>query len=246
MSWFEEWFDSPLYEKIYANRNREEASQLADLIETIIPKNSYPTLLDLGCGRGRHSIALAKRGYQVTGIDLSEAAIQKAKHLSEVEGLTNTRFLVSDMRDRMDQSFDSILNLFTTFGYFLNDFENQKVLMNVSSMLNNEGVFIQDFLNPSVIKKSLVPEEEGNYENLNYRIERMIENDMVYKNIRFTGPTLDKPVEFNERVKLYSLDWFQENLRQAGLALQSIYGEYDGSSYIKENSSRMIMISRKI
>lgn len=108
MSWFEEWFDSPLYEKIYANRNREEASQLADLIETIIPKNSYPTLLDLGCGRGRHSIALAKRGYQVTGIDLSEAAIQKAKHLSEVEGLTNTRFLVSDMRDRMDQSFDSI------------------------------------------------------------------------------------------------------------------------------------------
>ncbi len=245
MSWFEEWFDSPLYEKIYANRNREEAVQLIDFIETFIPVKKYPNILDLGCGRGRHSISLAQRGYQVTGIDLSEAAILKAKRLSESEGLNSVRFLIGDMREPLNLTFDSILNLFTTFGYFLDDSENLKVLTNVSGMLNKEGVFIQDFLNPSHIKKNLVPEEEGSYENLHYHIERYIENEMVFKNIRFTGPTLDEPVVFNERVKLYNLDWFQDHLKLAGLTMQSTYGEYDGTPYDKDESSRMIMISRK-
>jgi len=79
MSWFEEWFDSPLYEKLYANRNSDEAERLADLIEKEIPVKKYSTVLDLGCGRGRHSIALATRGYDVTGVDLSEEALAKAR-----------------------------------------------------------------------------------------------------------------------------------------------------------------------
>lgn len=245
MSWFEEWFDSPLYEKIYANRNREEAARLADLIETVIPKENYPNILDLGCGRGRHSIALAQRGYQVTGVDLSDAAIQKARNLAEREGLDDLHFTVGDMREPLDHSFDAVLNLFTTFGYFLNDSENRKVLFNVSSMLKMNGFFIQDFLNPSYVKKTLVPKEKGRYENFQYEIERYIEDEMVIKKIRFTGPALTEPVEFNERVKLYNLEWFEEQLPRAGLNLQSTFGEYDGKPYTENESSRMIMISRK-
>lgn len=245
MNWFEEWFESPLYEKIYANRNQEEAAQLADLIETMIPKESYPALLDLGCGRGRHSITLAQRGYQVTGVDLSEAAIRKAKQLADADGLHQVRFMTGDMRDRLNLTFDSILNLFTTFGYFLDDAENLKVLTNVSRMLKPGGVFIQDFLNPSMVKKNLIAEEEGSYENLHYHIERFIRDEMVFKKIRFTGPELDEPVEFNERVKLYPLDWFEQNLSRAGLTLRSTYGEYDGAPYHKGSSSRMIMVSKK-
>ncbi|WP_218089718.1 SAM-dependent methyltransferase, partial [Rhodohalobacter halophilus] len=66
MSWFKEWFDSPLYEKIYSNRDLSEAAVVADLICKELPVSDYPTILDLGCGRGRHSITLAKRGYKVT------------------------------------------------------------------------------------------------------------------------------------------------------------------------------------
>lgn len=245
MSWFEEWFDSPLYEKIYSNRNKEEAALLANLIETIIPIEKYSNILDLGCGRGRHSITLAQRGYQVTGLDLSEEAIHKARRLAENEGLANLQFFIGDMRDQLDYTFDAVLNLFTTFGYFLDDSENIKVLFNVKNMIKNDGIFIQDFLNSSYIKKTLVPHETGRYENLYYEIERRIENGMVFKNIRFTGPDLTEPVEYNERVKLYNLTWFKEQLSNTGLKLQATYGEYDGRSYDEQESSRMIMVSKK-
>src|SRR5690625_5115337 len=99
MSWSEDRFDSPSYEKLYSNRNKEEARLLADLIEDEIPKQSYPEILDLGCGRGRHSIALARRGYQVTGIDLSKEVVGKAEEIAEEAGLRNVTFLTGDMRE---------------------------------------------------------------------------------------------------------------------------------------------------
>src|SRR6056297_542997 len=111
MSWFEEWFDSPLYEKLYSNRDEKDAASLADLIEEVIPVSAYRNVLDLGCGRGRHSITLAQRGYQVTGIDLSNKAIEKAKRIAGQKNLNNVKFFVRDMRDPLPKQFDAIVNL---------------------------------------------------------------------------------------------------------------------------------------
>ena len=117
MSWFEEWFDSPLYELLYAYRNEEEARRLADLIEDKIPPGDFSNVVDVGCGRGRHSIALAERGYHVTGFDLSPTAIEKARRIAKERDLSNVRFIVQDMRKPLDDTFDAAFNLFTTFGY---------------------------------------------------------------------------------------------------------------------------------
>ncbi len=67
MNWFEEWFDSPLYEKLYSNRDEEEARRLIEFLEQTLSLNNCTSILDLGCGRGRHSITLARRGYKVKG-----------------------------------------------------------------------------------------------------------------------------------------------------------------------------------
>lgn len=245
MSWFEEWFDSPLYEKIYANRNREEAAQLATLIENQIPKTDYQHLLDLGCGRGRHSITLAKRGYHVTGVDLSEEAIKKARRLASEDNLDKIEFVVGDMRDLIDHTFDAVLNLFTTFGYFLDDSENIDVFKNVHRMLKPGGLFMQDFMNSDLVQMNLVPAEEGKYEKLHYRIARKIEKNMVFKTIHFSGEDLDKPLEFTERVKLYNLSWFEKELEENGFNLLSVYGNYSGSHFVKNESPRLIMLSQK-
>lgn len=245
MSWFEEWFDSPLYEKIYANRNREEAAQLATLIENQIPVSDFPHLLDLGCGRGRHSITLAKRGYHVTGVDLSKEAIKKARRLATDDNLKNIKFSVGDMRNPIDRTFDAVLNLFTTFGYFLDDSENVAVFKNVNRILKTGGLFMQDFLNSALVQKNLVPSEEGEYEKLHYRIERKIKNNMVFKTIRFNGADPDEPLEFTERVKLYDLDWFERELEANGFDLLTIYGNYKGGSFVKNMSPRLIMLSQK-
>jgi len=245
MNWFEEWFDSPLYEKLYSNRDEKEAASLADLIEEVMPVSSYRNILDLGCGRGRHSITLAQRGYQVTGIDLSKKAINKAKQVAKQKDLHNVQFLVRDMRDPLPKQFDGVVNLFTTFGYFLEDEENRNVLRNTKKMLAKEGVFFIDYLNPQYVEKNLVPSESGMYENLTYNVTRKIKDGMVFKTIQFSGDSLDKPVKYRERVKLYGLEWFRDILGDSGFKIIETYGNYDGAPFLAE-SPRMIIVAKLI
>jgi cyclopropane fatty-acyl-phospholipid synthase-like methyltransferase len=245
MSWFEEWFDSPLYEKLYAYRNEEEAALLADLIEKEVPADKYPKLLDLGCGRGRHSLTLASRGYRVTGIDLSPEAIKSAKKKAEARGLTNVTFLTQDMRDPVDDTFDAVVNLFTTFGYFLDDDENIRVLKSVNKMLKPGGLLLIDFLNAKLVRDTLVPEEDGHYDGIRFQVQRHIENGMVFKDIRFSGGTLPRPVEYRERVKLYGREWFGEQFRNTGFSLIKTWGDYHGSEFNENSSPRLIMIAEK-
>lgn len=245
MSWFEEWFNSPLYEKLYANRNIDEAERLADLIEKEIPVKKYPTVLDLGCGRGRHSIALATRGYDVTGVDLSEEALAKASFQAAEKNLKNVTFLPSDMREPLGKTFDTVVNLFTTFGYFLDDAENSKVIQNIAEMLKPDGIVLIDFFNSHLVQKNLVAEDEGAFKDLNYKIKRTIDDGMVFKKITFSGSSLSKNVEYTERVKLYDLLWFKEQFRRSNINLKHVYGDYSGDSFNRENSPRLIMIGSK-
>lgn len=245
MSWFEDWFDTPLYEVLYANRNEEEASKMAGLIGKEIPVDRYPVLLDLGCGRGRHSLALAEMGYRVTGLDLSGEAIRKARQKATQKNLQNVTFRTGDMRKPLKSSFDAVVNLFTTFGYFLEDKENLRVIESAGTMLRPGGMFLIDFLNAPWVRSHLVPEESGSYDQMNYKISRKIENGMVYKTIRFEGESLKEPVEYMERVKLYELDWFEEAFAKNGFTLRKTYGDYDGHAYSGPENPRLIMIAAR-
>jgi SAM-dependent methyltransferase len=245
MSWFEEWFDSPLYEKLYSNRDETDAASLADLIEEVIPASDYRIILDLGCGRGRHSITLAQRGCQVTGIDLSKKAIKKAKRIAGQKNLKNVDFLVRDMRDPLPKQFDAIVNLFTTFGYFLEDEENRRVLRNTNKMLKQGGVLFLDYLNPHYVEKNLVPSESGMYGNLTYNVTREINDGMVFKTIQFSDDSLDEPVKYRERVKLYDLEWFRDVLTESDYTIVETYGNYEGTPFLVE-SPRMIIVAKLI
>jgi SAM-dependent methyltransferase len=246
MSWFKEWFDSPLYEKLYAYRNKNEANKLAELIEREIPASKYRNVLDLGCGRGRHSITLAERGYNVLGIDLSKEVIAKAAQIAGEKDLPNLHFQVGDMRRPLDKIFDAVLNLFTSFGYFLKDEENAKVIYSVNSMLNENGIFILDYLNAFKVRTELVAEEEELFGDMTVHIERKIKRNMVYKKIRFTGDKLEKPIQYQERVKLYELDWFERIFDRNGFQLKRCYGSYEGTDFEKEESPRLLMVAKKI
>ncbi|MDZ7771383.1 MAG: class I SAM-dependent methyltransferase [Balneolaceae bacterium] len=243
MNWFEKWFDSPLYEWLYANRDQKEATRLIDLLEETMNLHRCETILDLGCGRGRHSISLNERGYCVVGIDLSETAVQTARRKAEQKGLENLRFEVRDMREPLQERFDAILNLFTTFGYFRSDQENARVFDSVASMLEPDGIFVVDFLNAPLVRRSYRPEDSGEYEGIQYEIRRYIENDMIFKKITFSGDRLEEPRHYAERVKLYTLDWFREELGERGLRIRQVYGDYEGGSYDPEESSRLLMLA---
>lgn len=243
MSWFEDWFDSPLYERLYANRDEEEARQLIELLEKTLDLGNCSSILDLGCGRGRHAINLAKRGYEVTGIDLSEEAIKTARAKARKEGLENIRFLLRDMRRPLPETFDAIVNLFTTFGYFERDEENTQVLDSIAEMLRPGGVFVLDYMNSERVRKSFKPNDHGHFRDIEFKVDRYVKDGAIIKEIEFSGGPIDGVRTYSEHVKLYGLEWFKRELGKRNLKIDQLYGDYLGNEFEASSSPRLMIVS---
>src|SRR5690242_16353173 len=110
-------------------------------------------LLDLCCGPGRHAIALARRGFSVTGVDRTTAYLEDARRRSDQESLS-IEFVRADMLDFCRRTaFDGVLNLFTSFGYFDSDKEERQVLSNIFESLKPNGRLIIDILSKEVLAR---------------------------------------------------------------------------------------------
>ena len=230
-----------MYEALYAHRDNQEASRLSTLIHSRFAPTAYPKLLDLACGRGRHSVNLARLGYAVTGVDLSPRAIDIARQKLASEHL-EADFICGDMRHPLPDRFDGIVNLFTSFGYFDDDEENRMVLRSIRSMLREGGFLVLDFLNEGWVRKTLVSSETGSLPTCEYTIDRWISGNMVYKKIstrRHDGAS----AVFNEQVKLYGNEWFTRELEALGFRITERLGDYDGSAFDPEHSARLINIA---
>lgn len=244
-NWFESWFDSPLYEKLYAKRDDTEAALLVDRISRRLPPAQYPFVLDMGCGRGRHSVLLAQHGYRVTGVDLSETAIAKSRSIAMEEGISNISFETGDMRYWRGGPFDLVCNLFTSFGYFENDEDNRQVVQNLSSNLKPGGFLVLDYLNPEYVRHNLIPAEEIHIGDMQCQMTRSIEDDTIVKSISFESPDSGKQLNYQERVKLYNIGWFEHFFREHGLQLLEKQGDYNGKPFNPLNSSRMLLLAQK-
>lgn len=236
-----DWFDSPLYDALYAHRDDDEARRLAAWISALFPPSAHPTLLDLACGRGRHSLNLAKLGYVVTGLDLSPRAVRIAESRASAAGL-DIRFIHGDMRIPLEESFDGVVNLFTSFGYAVSHADNRTVLASMRTMLKPGGFFVIDYLNADWVAATLVPAESGQTGDIRYTVRRWIDNGMVFKDITVRHPDGTKEV-FREQVRLYGLDWFVRELEAVGLSIDILAGDYDGSAFDARQSPRLIIAS---
>ena len=245
MSWFEDWFDSPLYDALYADRDREEAETTVSLLTNYIPQPQFYSLLDLGCGRGRHAITLAEKGYEVTGVDLSPKSIQAARESANERQLKNVTFHIGDMREPLQAEFDGVLNLFTSFGYFEDDRENLNVIKNMASMTRTGGRVIIDFLNADKVTHSLKPEEQGEVNGAQFSIRRFIEDGTIVKEITFNKIGNQRCVKFEERVKAYRLEWFEQAFAENGVSLLHVFGTYTGEPFDPQNSPRLLMVAEK-
>jgi SAM-dependent methyltransferase len=193
-------------------------------------------ILDLACGKGRHSIYLNQLGYDVTGADLSENSIHAAR-ASENDTL---HFMVHDMREPFPTKYDAIFNLFTSFGYFEQDSDNIKTLRAICDSLSEYGFAVIDFMNVTKVIQNLVPHEVKTVEGIDFHIKRYVEDNHIIKDIIFTDK--GKDYHFTEKVQALTLQDFEQMMEEAGIYLLDTFGDYRLKKFFKNESDRLIMI----
>ncbi len=238
--WFEEWFDTDYYRELYKQRDGEEADRFVDQLVKHLQLKSGMRILDVACGRGRHSFVLRQLGFDVTGIDLSDLKI--AECLEHEDPYLN--FYKHDMRRTFRINyFDCVFNFFTSFGYFDSIRDDAKAAQSMASNLKPNGVLVIDYLNANHALLNLQNREELNTEDYQFRIRRSKKNGMINKEIECKDGSLR--LMFYEQVRLYSLKDMVNLFERFGLILEEQFGSYELDPYDELQSDRMILIFHK-
>jgi 2-polyprenyl-3-methyl-5-hydroxy-6-metoxy-1,4-benzoquinol methylase len=242
-TWYKDWFNSPFYHKLYFERDEKEAETfIKKLIEHMHP---LPTsrMLDVACGKGRHSKTLASMDYQVTGIDISEDSIEFAKQFES----DHLDFFVHDMRlPFWGNYFHYAFNFFTSFGYFKTRREHDDTIRTISKSLKPKGVFVIDYLNVHFAEDNLTKNDYRLIDGTSYTIHRWDDDTHFYKKIIIEDTSLSQPLEYTEKVAKFSLGDFTDMLSFQGLQVQEVFGDYQFSHYDVRKTPRLILIAKKI
>lgn len=234
--WFENWFDTKYYHLLYDNRDNEEARFFMRNLIQFLKLENGDKILDLPCGKGRHSVFLNAQGFNVVGADLSKNSIQSAKKFEN----DTLKFYVQDMRDRISEKYHAIFNLFTSFGYFQDDNTNINILKNFKNALKKNGFLIIDFLNIQKVEQNLIAKDSFMKNGINFHIERNITNGFLIKNISFKVDGIKH--NYSEKIQAFSLEKIINFTDQANLKMINIFGDYNLSSFSDSESERLILI----
>lgn len=241
MDWFENWFGSPYYRILYQNRDELEAQEFVESLLEYLNPPAGCSMLDIACGEGRYARQLAEHGYRVTGIDISQASIAKAKAFEN----ENLELFVHDMRlPFITNYFDYAFNFFTSFGYFAHDRDHDLAARAFAGALRTDGILVIDYLNRDCVLANLVPEETIERGDYAFHVSRRMERNHFIKDIRFKD---NDGVErhFTESVAAFSQSDFTRMLRAAGMSPVATFGDYQLRSYHPVDSPRLIMIFKK-
>ncbi len=234
--WFQNWFDTPYYHLLYDHRNDEEAKFFMKGLIQFLKLKKGDRILDLPCGKGRHSRFLNSKGFEVVGADLSKNSIQAAK-LYENDKL---KFRIHDMRDPLLAKYNAIFNLFTSFGYFNEEMTNIRVLEHFKNALLPNGYIVIDFLNIVKIENELIPETSINKNGINFKINKYFKNDFLIKKISFE--VKGEKHNYIEKLQCLNLIKMSDMAHSLSLELTHVFGDYKLSKFDERKSDRLILI----
>ena len=241
-TWYKDWFSSPFYHKLYFERDEKEAAAFISKIIGHLKPAAGSYMLDVACGRGRHSRLLAEKEFFVTGIDISSESIAFAKKFEK----ENLEFYQHDMRLPFRVNyFDFAFNFFTSFGYFRTRREHDDAIRTIAKGLKPNGIFVIDYLNLHYAEDHLVRNEIKKITGTTYEINRWHDESHFYKKIIINDPGLSHPVNFTEKVSKFSFGDFNDMLSYQGLQVQEIFGDYQLGKYEVRTKPRLIIVASK-
>ncbi len=229
---------------MFSEARKAAATEQVDRILTLagIPPQAH--ILDLCCGVGRHSLELARRGFNVTGVDRTTEYLKQASEKATEEDL-DIEFIQDDMRTfcRTD-SFDVTLNLFTSFGFFEDKSEDRKVVLNVYRSLRNNGVFILDMSGKEILARTFQERDWNEADGVLWLWERKLSQDWSWMENRWIMFKDNRRYENKLGHRLYSAAELKMLLESCGFKDINIYGDFEGSPY-DHTAHRLVAVAHK-
>jgi len=247
------YFESSGYVKIceeegyISNTEQEVNFVIGEMSRLFVPQPRK--ILDVGCGDGRHSILLAKKGFEVVGVDVSKKLIEKASNkTSTTYGVIKPQFLVKDMREiSFHDEFDCVVFFFSVFGIFDRE-TNLEILRRVRKALKRNGIIILDLWNLFAFISYI--------NSKGMQVKREVSSLKIKETYKFCPETLMldwQEVHLNEGVKesywgkyqFYVPSLLDEDLRKNKLYLKEAFGSFDKKPY-NAFDERIIVVAQKV
>ena len=235
----ENWFNTKYYHILYNNRDEQEAKLFLNNLLAVLQPSKNDKFIDVACGNGRHSHYINSLGFEVQGIDNADQNIMLANKNSN----DNCHFEVFDMRKSYKKNyFDFCLNLFTSFGYFDNEEDNQFAFDAMAENLKPGGKLIFDFMNAKKVIANLVSSEIKKVEEIEFHINRNFDSKFITKEISFTD---EKNYSYKEKVRALFLNDISDLMKKSGFNIINIWGDYELNDFDVINSNRLIILAQK-
>jgi SAM-dependent methyltransferase len=234
-----------LFEPVLFNRQRRlRAKAEVETIEKLLQIEEGARILDLCCGSGRHSLELSQRGFHVIGVDRTTAYIEEARSEARKRGL-DAAFVVGDMREYCaPASFDIVVNLFGSFGYFQDPDDDRKVVENMYASLRPGGQFLIETMGKEILARDFQEKDWDEEGDLLILSERKISQNWGRVETRWIVIRGTERTEYRVSVRSYSAVELSSLLAACGFAPVRVYGSLDGTKYDRA-AQRLVVVGRK-
>ena len=254
----QEWFyDEDFWEHyapvIFTGSRMAEAPEAADAVTRLAALNLYekktaksgPLILDLCCGFGRITLELARRGFIATGVDITEYYLCKARQDAAYEKL-KIEFIKEDIRSfKRENTYDTAINLYNSFGYFENEKDNLLFLKNVYSSLKEGGSFIMDVMGKEIAVRDFTEADWFEISGLTFLVNNCPVDSWTSQRCRWI--LLDQYGKHREKIftqRLYAASELRSLFLEAGFSAVELYGGWDESPY-DDKAHTLIAVGRK-
>ena len=248
-----DWYDDPEYWEanrsfIWSEKRIEMSEVAAERIAELLEMKPGESILDMACGFGRHSLALSKQGYSVTGVDLNSDFIQEASEKAKELEL-DARFLCEDMRDFVEpESFNNIILMYNSFGYFLDPQEDRKVLDNCLQSLKSGGKLLL-----SVVGREHIMQHQSSNQSRYWHeaddgkiclIEAKANEDWTWNTVRWIVLKDNKRQEYTYGLRIYDEPELRDLLLSVGYSQIQSFGSLSGKRY-NDESHHLFLLAQK-